>query len=54
MSEKTVECRLLRDFWDDKGERHKKGTVVDMTIEAAMDGVEQGTLERVKKEKKAG
>lgn len=47
--EKTVECEILRDVWDEDGTRHRKGKVVSLPVEAAMDGVEVGALRRVKK-----
>jgi hypothetical protein len=47
--EKLVRCRILRDRWDEDGKRHPKGTEVDVPAEAAMDGMESGALERVKK-----
>lgn len=47
--EKMIKCRILRDRWDEDGVRHPKGTEVSVPVEAAMDGIESGTLERVKK-----
>lgn len=46
--EKTVKCVILRDYWDDEGNRHRKGREVEVPIEAAFDGVESGILARVK------
>lgn len=43
-----IAVRVLRDFWDDKGERHAKGSIVEVPVEAALDGVEAGKLSRVK------
>ncbi len=46
-----VACMVLRDFWrdeDEKGGRVFAGTVVEVTPEEAMDGIEAGTLARVK------
>ena len=46
-----VACRVLRDYWTDAEPPHnriRKGTIVDVTSEEAMDGMEAGTLERVK------
>ena len=45
---KLVPVMIKRDFWDASGERHRKGTVVEVTYEAALDGVEAGALTRVK------
>lgn len=53
MADKLVKCRILRDFWDNDGLRHRAGKVVDVPSEAAMDGLEDGVLERVKADKKA-
>lgn len=44
----TVSVRINRDFWDSKGERHRKGTVIDVSVEEALDGAETGALSRVK------
>lgn len=46
---KMVACTILRDFWDENGVRHCKGTGIEVTPDEAMDGLENGTLERVKK-----
>lgn len=46
--EKTIKCMILRDTWDADGVRHRAGKTVDLPAEAAMDGVEDGTLKRVK------
>jgi hypothetical protein len=48
----TIKCVVLRDYWDEAGERVPAGTEVDMPIADAMDGVEAGTLSRVKAAKK--
>lgn len=48
MTEKLVKVRIERDFWDAEGTRHRKGTEVDVPVEAALDGVETGALSRVK------
>jgi|GEM_PF-5501618 len=37
-----------RDFWDKGGVRHRKGTVVEVTAEAAIDGAASGALSRVR------
>lgn len=47
-NEKTVKCRILRDTWDADGNRNRAGSEVNLPVEAAMDGVEAGTVERVK------
>jgi len=49
--EKTIAVRVMRDFWIGEGdnvERIRKGTIVDVSIETALDGVESGALSRVK------
>lgn len=43
-----VAVSVRRDFWDESGERHRKGTVVEVSVEAALDGVEVGALSRVR------
>jgi hypothetical protein len=52
-SEKTVQARVLRDFWPTENEldRVKAGAVVDVSMETLIDGMEKGILERVKDEK---
>ncbi|HET7413890.1 MAG TPA: helix-hairpin-helix domain-containing protein [Pararhizobium sp.] len=47
-TEKLIPVRINRDFWDADGKRHRKGTVVEVPVEAALDGVETGALSRVK------
>ena len=46
--EKTVACTIMRDRWDENCVRIPAGTVVEVSVEVAMDGIENGTLERVK------
>lgn len=46
--EKTVTCRILRDFWKAADERVVAGTIVELSADAAMDGLEKGLIERVK------
>ena len=46
--EKLIPVTILRDFWDADGKRHHKGKVVEVPVEAALDGVESGALSRVK------
>ena len=46
-----VACMVLRDFWtadDEKGGRVMAGTIIEVSPEEAMDGIEAGTLARVK------
>lgn len=47
-----IKCVILRDTWDEDGKRHPAGSEVELPAEAAMDGVEAGTLSRVKVAKK--
>lgn len=46
--EKLIAVRIERDFWNEDGTRHRKGTVVEVPVETALDGVESGALSRVK------
>ncbi|MGN6535205.1 MAG: hypothetical protein ACTHKQ_05670 [Mesorhizobium sp.] len=46
--EKLIPVRINRDFWDKDGARHRKGKIIDVPIEAALEGVETGALSRVK------
>ena len=48
MAEKTVTCRILRDFWKTADDRVFAGTIVELSADAAMDGLEKGLVERVK------
>lgn len=45
---KTLEFRIMRDFWDEDGERHRAGGIVEMTAEEALEPLECGAVERVK------
>lgn len=53
MAEKKVQARVLRDFWptDKDEDRVFAGTVIDVSMETLIDGMEKGILERVKDEK---
>jgi|SRR5690606_2434911 len=44
----TVAVVIKRCIWDGDGNRHRKGTIVDMPIEEAMDAIEAGSVSRVK------
>lgn len=46
-----VACEVLRDFWPEEGTRVHKGTIVEVDAEAAMTGIENGILKRVKAKK---
>lgn len=48
VKDRLIAVRIERDFWDADGERHRKGTVVEVPVDAALDGVETGALSRVK------
>lgn len=52
MAEKLIKCMVMRDYWNESGERIAAGSVVELPAEAAMDGVEIGALSRVKDAKK--
>lgn len=45
---RTVSVHVKRDFWDENGERTRKGSIVDVSVEAALDGIEAGALSRVR------
>lgn len=45
---KLIKCEILRDFWDAKGDRHRAGTEIEVTVDEALAGVEAGALKRVK------
>jgi hypothetical protein len=47
-SDKLIPVHVNRDFWDENGERVRKGTIVEVAVEVALDGVENGSLSRVK------
>lgn len=48
--EKKMKARVLRDFWPtDNGEdRVRAGSIIDVSTETLIDGMEKGILERVK------
>lgn len=46
--ERMVPVRVKRDFWDSKGARIRKGQVVEVTVDAALDGVKSGALDHIK------
>ena len=46
--EKLIPVVIKRDVWDADGKRHRKGTIIELPVDAAMDGVESGALSRVK------
>lgn len=47
---KLVTCEVLRDYWptDNQEDRVRKGVIVEVSVEAAMDGLESGALKRIK------
>lgn len=47
-AENTVAVMIKRDIWDAEGERHRKGSIIEMTVNEAMDAVEAGSVTRVK------
>ena len=53
MADKLIKVKILRDFWDKEGKRHRAGKIVEIPVEAALDGVETGALSRVKDEAKS-
>lgn len=44
--EDTVKAVILRDFWDESGNRNHAGTVIDVTKDALIAGMETGVLAR--------
>ncbi len=46
--ERLITVRIVRDIWDGDGNRHRKGTIVDVDVDTALSGVESGAMERVK------
>lgn len=47
-----IEVEIVRDFWDEDGERHPAGKKVSVPVDAALEGIESGALRRVKKDGK--
>jgi hypothetical protein len=47
-AEQVVAVMIKRDTWDGDGNRHRKGTIVEMPVEEAMDAIEAGSVSRVK------
>ncbi len=47
--EKKVEVEIVRDFWDADGNRRPAGTVIEVPVEAALEGIEKGALRRAPK-----
>ena len=45
---KTVACVVLRDYWPAEDQRVTAGTIVHLSPEDALDGVETGALARHK------
>lgn len=45
---KSYAYRINRDFWDENGERYRKGQIIEMTADEAQDGLESGAISRVK------
>lgn len=43
-----VPVLVKRDYWDAGGNRIRSGSVVEVSVEQALDGVESGALSRVK------
>lgn len=50
VSEDLIPARVLRDFWptEKQEDRVRKGQVIDVTANDLIEGMENGTLERVK------
>ena len=52
MADKKIDCTIERDFWDENGKRHPAGTEVSLDVDAALEGIESGALQRKKAAKK--
>jgi len=52
MADKKIKARVMRDFWPtgDDIDRVRAGTVIEVTTETLIDGMEKGILQRVKEE----
>jgi hypothetical protein len=52
MADKKVKARVMRDFWptDKDEDRVYAGTVIEVTTETLIDGMEKGILERLRDE----
>ena len=50
MADEKVKARVKRDFWpsDNEQERVRAGSMIDVTKDVLIDGMEKGVLERVK------
>lgn len=46
--EATVSVMVMRDYWDANGERHRAGSIEDVAVEDALDGIESGAMKRHK------
>jgi hypothetical protein len=44
----TIACVILRDFWDESGNRRPAGETYAATLEEALTGIETGALRRLK------
>lgn len=53
MAEKLIKVEIVRDTWDADGVRHRAGTVTEVPVDAAIEGIESGALKSVKEPKKA-
>ena len=42
----TASAVILRDFWDENGERQPAGKVVEVSKDALIEGMEKGILAR--------
>lgn len=44
--EKKVKAVILRDYWDENEVRHFSGTVIEVTKDELIDGLEKNILAR--------
>ncbi len=45
----TVAVIVARDFWDDTETRVPAGTIIDVAVDDAMEGIESGAFKRIPK-----
>lgn len=52
MKKDTLDCVVLRDFWVTAEDRKRKGTIVTLPLDEALDKMEAGLVARYKPEAK--
>ena len=43
---RKIACIIVRDFWDESGVRQPAGKKIEVSVDAALDGIESGALMR--------